>query len=98
MRRPDAGTISVLGLDPQRNWDQSREQVGMQLQEGAVPEKLRVGETVDRYASFYRQPADGDELLDVNPRLRSAPGPTKPADAGRFASQGTAATARGGQL
>ncbi len=64
LRRPDAGTISVLGLDPQRDRQQIRERVGVQLQSSALPEKLRVGEAVDLYASFYRQ-ADGGELLDV---------------------------------
>jgi ABC-2 type transport system ATP-binding protein len=43
LRRPDAGTISVLGLDPQRDRDQIREQAGVQLQESALPDKLRAG-------------------------------------------------------
>ncbi len=44
LREPDSGTISVLGLDPRRDRDELREQVGVQLQESELPAKLRVGE------------------------------------------------------
>ena len=37
----------------------------MQLQASALPAKLRVGEILEEYRSFYRDPADVDELLDV---------------------------------
>ena len=37
----------------------------MQLQSGALPAKLRVGEILEEYRSFYRDPADVSELLDV---------------------------------
>ena len=39
--------------------------VGAQLQESALPAKLRVGEILDLYRSFYRDPADVGELIDV---------------------------------
>jgi ABC-2 type transport system ATP-binding protein len=65
LRRPDAGTIRLLGLDPHADRDQVREIVGVQLQSGALPAKLRVGEILEEYRSFYRDPADVAELLDV---------------------------------
>ena len=65
LRRPDAGTIRLLGLDPHADPDQVHEIVGVQLQSGALPSKLRVGEILEEYRSFYRDPADVDELLDV---------------------------------
>src|SRR5437016_4231799 len=65
LRRPDAGTIRLLGLDPHADQDQVHEIVGVQLQSGALPAKLRVGEILEEYRSFYRDPADVDELLDV---------------------------------
>ena len=65
LRRPDAGTIRLLGLDPHADRDQVHEIVGVQLQSGALPAKLRVGEILEEYRSFYRDPADVDELLDV---------------------------------
>jgi ABC-2 type transport system ATP-binding protein len=65
LRRPDAGTIRLLGLDPHADPDQVHEIVGVQLQSGALPAKLRVGEILEEYRSFYRDPADVDEVLDV---------------------------------
>lgn len=63
LRTADRGEISVLGLDPRRDRQELHERVGVQLQESAVPELMRVGEAVELYASFYREPADGRELI-----------------------------------
>ena len=65
LRQPDAGTIRLLGLDPRADRDQVREIVGVQLQSGALPAKLRVGEILEEYRSFYRDPAEVGDLLDV---------------------------------
>jgi len=53
LRQPDAGTIRLLGLDPQADRDKVHEIVGVQLQAGALPGKLRVGEILEEYRSFY---------------------------------------------
>jgi ABC-2 type transport system ATP-binding protein len=65
LRTPDAGTIRLMGLDPHADADQIHEIVGVQLQASALPAKLRVGEILDMYRSFYRQPADVSELIEV---------------------------------
>jgi ABC-2 type transport system ATP-binding protein len=65
IRSPDSGTIRLLGLDPQADRDEVHEIVGVQLQASALPAKLKVGEILDMYRSFYRQPADIGELLEV---------------------------------
>jgi ABC-2 type transport system ATP-binding protein len=63
-RRPDAGTIRVLGLDPQRDGRQLRERIGVQLQQANLPDRLRVWEALDLFASFYRRSVDWRQLLD----------------------------------
>jgi len=63
LRRPDRGTISVLGLDPRHERRELHERVGVQLQQSALQDRIRVAEAVELYASFYRRPADGRELL-----------------------------------
>ncbi|UJW31511.1 ABC transporter ATP-binding protein [Saccharothrix sp. AJ9571] len=63
LRKPDEGTVSVLGLDPQRDTAELRQRLGVQLQESELPEKLKVREALDLYASFYRDPADPERLL-----------------------------------
>jgi ABC-2 type transport system ATP-binding protein len=64
LRTPDGGTVSVLGLDPRRDAAEVHQRVGVQLQESQLPDKLRVGEALELYASCYRQPADWRALLD----------------------------------
>ncbi|SDX33979.1 ABC-2 type transport system ATP-binding protein [Amycolatopsis xylanica] len=54
LRHPDAGSISAP----------AKEKIGAQLQEAKLPEKLKVREALELYASFYRQPADPVALLD----------------------------------
>ena len=54
-----------MGLDPQADRDKVHEIVGVQLQESSFPAKLRVGEILDMYQSFYREPADVTELIEV---------------------------------
>jgi ABC-2 type transport system ATP-binding protein len=65
LREPDAGTIRLLGLDPQADRQQVHEIVGVQLQESAFQAKLRVGEILDMYRTFYRSPADTGELVEA---------------------------------
>ena len=65
LRRPDSGAVALLGLDPQRQPDEVHEIVGVQLQASALPPKLRVGEILDMYRSFYREPADVSELVET---------------------------------
>jgi len=65
LRSPDSGTIRLLGLDPHGDRDEIHEVVGVQLQANALPAKLRVGEILDMYRSFYREPTDVSELIEV---------------------------------
>jgi ABC-2 type transport system ATP-binding protein len=65
LRRPDAGDIRVCGIDPRRDTGELKQLLGAQLQESQLPDKLRVGEAMELYSSFYRNPADSGKLLDV---------------------------------
>ena len=64
LRAPDSGSISVYGLSPRKDRNRIREFVGVQLQESALPPRLRVGEAVRLFASFYSNPLDPDPLLE----------------------------------
>ena len=63
LRTPDNGTVTVLGLDPRRDRAELRQRVGAQLQESALPEKMKVWEALDLYSSFYHTPANWQKLL-----------------------------------
>lgn len=64
LRVPDSGSISVYGLSPRKDRNSMREFVGVQLQETALPPRLKVGEAVRLFASFYPHPLSPDELLE----------------------------------
>jgi ABC-2 type transport system ATP-binding protein len=64
LRAPNSGSISVYGLSPQKDRNKMREFVGVQLQESALPPRLRVGEAVKLFASFYPNSQDPNELLE----------------------------------
>jgi ABC-2 type transport system ATP-binding protein len=64
LRKPDRGTISVLGVDPQRDSHYLHLHTGMQLQQSNLPERIKVWEALDLYSSFYPQALDWQELLE----------------------------------
>lgn len=64
LRAPDSGSISVLGLDPRRDGVALRQKLGAQLQESQLPEKLKVVEALELFASFYDNPADPEKLIE----------------------------------
>ena len=65
LRAADAGRVRVTGLDPRRDRAEIRQRLGVQLQEGSLPDKLTVTEALRLYASFYRHPANIADLLDA---------------------------------
>jgi ABC-2 type transport system ATP-binding protein len=64
LRRPDAGRVRVLGLDPGRDGPRLRRRIGAQLQQAALPDRLKVREALDLYASFYPRAVPWRELLE----------------------------------
>ncbi len=62
LRRPDAGTLRVLGLDPTTQAEALRPRLGSQLQDSALPDRLRVGEAVFLFDATGG--GGGEELLE----------------------------------
>jgi ABC-2 type transport system ATP-binding protein len=52
LRKRDSGEVAVLGLDPQTQRAALQHRIGSQLQESALPERLRVWEALDLFASL----------------------------------------------
>jgi len=63
LRRPDGGQIRVLGLDPTTQAAELRQRIGSQLQDSALPGRLRVAESIELFAAFAHRPVNCDELL-----------------------------------
>ncbi len=64
-RRPDRGTVRVLGLDPVRDRRRCIPQLGIMLQEGGVYPSLAVGEAVRLFAAYFANPVPPEELLQL---------------------------------
>ena len=65
IRKPDRGSISVLGLDPFRDVYRLQERIGVQLQQAHLQKRIKVWEAMHLWASLYRQPArQGERLLE----------------------------------
>jgi ABC-2 type transport system ATP-binding protein len=63
LRVPDGGRISVCGIDPQRNPNELKNEIGATLQSTSLPDKLRVGEALRLFAGFYKRTRNPDDLL-----------------------------------
>jgi ABC-2 type transport system ATP-binding protein len=65
LRKPDRGTISVLGLDPFRQVYKLQERIGVQLQQAQLQKRIKVWEAVNLWASLYKKKeVDGERLLE----------------------------------
>jgi ABC-2 type transport system ATP-binding protein len=63
LRKPETGKICILGLDPQSDSHKLRDQIGTQLQQSNLPDRMKVWEALDLYASFYDQTVNWNELI-----------------------------------
>jgi ABC-2 type transport system ATP-binding protein len=63
-RRPDAGTVRVLGLDPVRDHAALAPRVGVMLQSGGVYPGAYPLEMLRLYAAFHDDPLDPAALLE----------------------------------
>lgn len=63
LRRPDSGHIKVLGLDPRSEGRALRQRIGSQLQESALPDRIKVWEALDLFSSFVPRGLDWQELM-----------------------------------
>jgi ABC-2 type transport system ATP-binding protein len=65
LRRPDDGSVRLLGLDPLAQRQAVVQRIGVQLQESTLPPRLRAGEALALFGSFYQRQADAEELLEL---------------------------------
>lgn len=65
LTRPDGGSIEVLGRSWEREPNEIRERIGVQLQDTKLTEKITARETLRLFQSFYADPRGIDEVLDI---------------------------------
>lgn len=64
LRHRDSGVLRVLDLDPETDRRALQQRIGVQLQESALPDALKVEEAFRLYASLYDDPVDWRTLMD----------------------------------
>jgi ABC-2 type transport system ATP-binding protein len=64
-RKPDAGTVSVLGMDPQTGGRAFRERIGVVLQEAGFEEQFTPRELIRLHAGYYPHPHAVDEVIGL---------------------------------
>ncbi len=64
LRRPDRGTVRILGLDPRRDRARVRTVLGVQLQSSALHASLTVAELVRLYRSFYPSGVEPRRMIE----------------------------------
>jgi ABC-2 type transport system ATP-binding protein len=62
--QPTSGQVSIFGKTWLENEHEMREWLGISLQETRLSEKLTVRETIELFASFYREPRPSNEVLE----------------------------------
>jgi len=63
LRKADSGTIRVFGLDSRAQPDRVARLVGTQLQDSALPDRIKVWEALHLFAALARKPVDEGEAL-----------------------------------
>ena len=63
-RKPDGGTVRVLGLDPVTQGEQLRPRIGVMLQSGGIYPTVRAVEMLEHTAKLYANPLDTGALID----------------------------------
>lgn len=64
LRERDGGAIEVLGIDPAGERAKLSPRIGCQLQETALPDRIKVWEALDLFAALAPKAADWHELLE----------------------------------
>jgi ABC-2 type transport system ATP-binding protein len=64
-RARDAGSVEVLGADPQKAGSAWREQIGVMLQSSSLYPNLTVRESLRVFAGYYSAPRDPDEVVEI---------------------------------
>jgi len=62
-KKQDTGTISILGMNPQKERKKLFEKVGVQFQEANYQDKIKVAELCEVTASLYKTSLDYGSLL-----------------------------------
>ncbi len=65
LRKRDEGIVQILGLDPDRDGQELKQQIGVQFQSTSIQGKMKVREAVELFSSFYRKRGNVERLINM---------------------------------
>jgi ABC-2 type transport system ATP-binding protein len=83
LRQQDDGSVQVLGMDPIKERRAIATHIGIQLQESSLPQRMRVGEALDLFSSFYGHRANNEDLLEMLGLMEKRSSPFKKLSGGQ---------------
>jgi len=63
LRKPDAGSVEVLGKDLSVAGDELKQKIGIQLQQTALYDRIKVKEALKLFSSYYEKNRDLNEII-----------------------------------
>src|SRR5262249_7336254 len=64
-RNRDAGSVEVLGVDPQSGSSDWRQRIGVMLQSSSLYPNLTVRESLKVFGGYYAKPRDADDVIEI---------------------------------
>ncbi|MFY3790184.1 ABC transporter ATP-binding protein [Ureibacillus sp. MALMAid1270] len=63
LRQPDSGEVKVLGMDLSTSAEQIKQRIGIQLQQTALYDRIKVKEALNLFRSYYAKTRDLNEIV-----------------------------------
>ncbi|KAA0547194.1 ABC transporter ATP-binding protein [Bacillus sp. BGMRC 2118] len=64
LRKPDSGSVKVLGMDLMEESEEVKQKIGIQLQQTALYDRIKVKEALELFSSYYDKKRDLKEIIE----------------------------------
>ncbi len=65
LRKPDAGSVNILGFDLKDEPSEIKQRIGIQLQKTALYDRIKVKEALQLFSSYYKKTRDQKEIINM---------------------------------
>ena len=65
IRRPDTGTVKVLGMNVEEASNEIKQKIGIQLQQTALYDRIKVKEALKLFSSYYDKTRNIQEIIET---------------------------------
>ncbi|RFB12019.1 ABC transporter ATP-binding protein [Bacillus sp. HNG] len=65
IRKPDSGTVKVLGMNVEEASNEIKQKIGIQLQQTALYDRIKVKEALKLFSSYYDKKRDLQEIIET---------------------------------